>query len=101
MTRKKTWYAKLHQYLTQNVSWTCVTHEEMGRDANGHDIFGRYVTMITDLDGRDVITRMSPDNARSVGELMIKIADKVDAMNAEHGNGSFYPDERVWGSYWV
>lgn len=68
------------------VQWACY-----GRDRSGgyHRDFLRLVRLTTvDADGRGHEARLTPAEARDLGERLIAKADMIDAMNAQHGNGA-------------
>lgn len=87
---KRTWYLGTLRYLSQMVSWGCHATQTV-------DGFSRYVQIVADLDGREVVLKLTPGEARAIGRQLISQAGRVDEMNFDHGNGWAYPNEQEWG----
>jgi hypothetical protein len=89
MARKATWYLFKLKHLSQMVSWGCLTDTSC-------DGFSRYVQIIADLNGREVVLRLTPGEARAIGRALCRVSEQVDEMNAEQENGGNYPHQEDW-----
>jgi hypothetical protein len=75
------------------VQWACY-----GQDRSGgyHADFARLVRLhLVDHDGREHEARLSPAEARELGERLIAQADTLDAVNLRHGNGTLVERKAV------
>ncbi|AEW92972.1 MULTISPECIES: hypothetical protein [Streptomycetaceae] len=93
---KAPWFPRVTRLA---VNWTCAdTHTRdyfKGPDAP----FSRMVTWTTDLAGRELITVMTPNEARAIAYHLARQADAADQANTTQGDGNCYPDEAKWARY--
>lgn len=97
MPRKKPWFTRITRPLTSTVNWICagVTPEGRSYYRQPGQKTARMVVLTTDLDGRDVVTLLTPNEARALAYRLVRQAAEVDGMNATEG-GADYTGEAPW-----
>jgi hypothetical protein len=90
--RKRPWFARITDHIGGAVNWICAgTDRTYYPEADAP--FARWVQLTTEVDGREIITLLTPREARALAYRLVQQADRVDEMNREQGNGADYVDE--------
>ncbi|WP_172384886.1 hypothetical protein [Streptomyces sp. MNP-20] len=88
MNRTRTWYTQLPKFLSQIVNWHCRPDDD-----------ARVVTLTTELDGRPIVQRLTPGEARAVARKLVQEAAWLERTNARQMNGGTYTGEADWAEH--
>lgn len=80
MSRKRPWIAKLWPSTLRTVNWVCITPP--GAEP-GPKNWVRTVTLTVDLDGREIVTHLTSDEARAIADRLMRQANAIDAAKFE------------------
>lgn len=90
--RKHPWFLRIAGRVGSAVTWICAgTDRTYYKESDAP--FARWVQLTLDHEGREMITLLSPREARALAYRLTQQAGAVDEANRVHGNGADYADE--------